>query len=100
MVGGLVQHHQVGGAQQHFGQGKAGLFPTAEGFHPFVDHVAAKQEAAQQRPHLFVRPVGHFVVDGFQHGLVQIQRFRLVLLKVAGDDIVRPHRHRALGGGF
>ena len=100
VVGGLIQHQQVAGGEQHQGQGQPGLLAAAELAGLLEHRLVAEAEAAQQRAHLGLGPVGHRLEHRVDHRLGEIEGLGLVLLEVAGHHVVLPQPGEALIGGL
>ena len=100
MVGGLVQHQQVAGAQQHQGERQASLLATAQLAHLLEHGIVAEAEIAEQGAHLGLRPVGHRFKHRVDDGFAQVKGFGLVLFEIAGHHVVFPKSRAALVRGF
>ena len=88
VVGGLIEHQQIAGFQQHQGQGQPCFFASRE-LAGFLKHrLIAETEAAQQRAHLGLGPVGDHLKDGVDHRFAEVEGFGLVLLEIARHHVV------------
>ena len=64
----------------------------------FEHRVIAEAEAAQERAHLRLGPIGNRLEQRVDHGFLEIQSLGLVLLEVAGLHVVLPEASRPFTG--
>ena len=87
MVGGFVQHQQVGALPNHHGQRQAGLLAAGEGCYGAVRRLPTKVETAEEGQYvLFPRPRLQPLQVQRRAGL-QIQCLQLLLVEIADTTV-------------
>ena len=83
VIGGLVQHQQVGALPYHHGQCQPGLLAAGKRCDDTGGGVAAKIEAPQEVENLLLARVGAEALQVQGRAGLQVQRFQLLLIEVA-----------------
>mmetsp|Transcript_30746 Transcript_30746/g.100058 ORF Transcript_30746/g.100058 Transcript_30746/m.100058 type:complete len:276 (-) Transcript_30746:1081-1908(-) len=95
MVGRLVEDEHVGGRHHKLGHGEASLLAAAQRLDGLIERLAAKAHAPEQVLEVVDGSVARGAGEGFEHGALEVERLRLVLLKVVGQELVALHLGRA-----
>ncbi len=87
MVGGLVQHQQIGPLPDDQRQCQAGFFTAGEGGDGLCGAVPAKVEATEEVENLLFSCLGAEALYMQRGAGGQVQRFQLLLVEIAGAAV-------------